>query len=97
MAGLSGPNATVGPNMDMDRVSLTLPSSPTLPSSATVPRMETVIVESTDTDTPGPSVSLQGGTTPSHEVSDVESASPIAKQVRNEPHTRHPSLLHPLM
>jgi len=30
---------------------------------------------------------------PVQEVSDVDSASPIAKRVRNEPRMRHPSLL----
>ena len=37
--------------------------------------------------------SLQGGTTQTHEESDVESASSIAKRVTNNPRTRHPSLL----
>jgi len=50
-------------------------------------------VESTDTDTPEPSVSLQGRTSPAHEMSDVDSASPIAKRVRNDPRTRHPLML----
>ena len=93
VAGLSGPSATMGPDMGTDPVSPTLPSSPTLPPSPTVPRKESVLVESTDTDTPEPSVSLQGRTSPAHKLSDVESASRIAKQVRNDPHTRHPLML----
>ena len=91
--GLSGRPATVGPDIVMDPVSPSLPSSLALPSSPTVPRMESVVVESTDTDTPEPSVSLRGCMSPAQEVSDVDSASPIAKRVRNEPRTRHPSLL----
>jgi len=50
-------------------------------------------VESTDTDTLESPVSWQGRTSPAHEVSDVESASPIAKRVRNDPRTHHPSVL----
>ena len=83
----------MGPNMGTDPVSPTLSSSPTLPSSPTVPRRENVLVESRDIDTLEPSVSLQACTSPAHEVSDVESASPIAKRVRNDPRTRHPSML----
>jgi len=60
VAGLSGPNATVGPDMDMDQV------SPTLPSSPTVPCTKIELVKSIDTDTPEPSVSLQGCTALPH-------------------------------
>ena len=54
---------------------------------------DSLLVESTDTDTPEPSVSMQAKS-PAREVSDVESAPPIAKRVRKDPRTRHPSLLH---
>jgi len=71
LVGLSDQNATVEP--DMDRV------SPTLPSSPTVPCPGNVLVESTETDTPVPSVSLQGCTGAGSEELEAESASPIAK------------------
>ena len=83
----------MGLDIGMAPLSPIVPPDPGLPSSPTVPRMESVVVESTDTDTPEPSVSLRGCMSPAQEVSDVDSASPIAKRVRNEPRMRHPSLL----
>ena len=91
--GLSAPTETVGANIGMEPVSGTVPSDAGLPSSPTVPGMESVLVESTDTETPEPSVSLRGCRSPSQDESDADSASPIAKRVRNEPRTRHPSML----
>ena len=80
-----------------------LPSSPTVPSDARLPSsptgrgMERVLVESTDTDTdtepPEPSLSLRGCRSHSEDESDADSSGPIAKRVRNEPRTRHPSML----
>ena len=93
VAGLSGRTAEVGPDIDMALLSSIVSSDPGLPSSPSVPRRESVVVESTDTETPEPSVSVRGRMSPAQEESDVESASPIAKRVRNEPRTRHPSLL----
>jgi len=93
MERLSAPTETVGANIGMEPVSPTLPSVAALPSSPTVPGMESVLVESTDTETPEPLVSLRGCRSPSQGVSDADSASPIAKRVRNEPRTWHPSML----
>jgi len=116
VVGFSSPSATLGPNMDTDRVSPTLPPSltqppsptlpptlsllpsptlppsPTQPSSPTVAPKDSVLVESIDTDTPEPSVSMQERS-PTCEVSNVESALPIAKRVRKASRTCQPSLL----
>jgi len=62
-----------------------VPSDPGLPSSPSVPRRESVVVGSTDTEKPEPSMSVRGRMSPAQEESDVESASPIAKRVRNKP------------
>jgi len=59
----------------------------------TVPSTGTVAVKTTDTDTPEPSVSVEGGRSATNQPTEVESASPIAKRVRNDPRTRHPSIL----
>jgi len=61
--------------------------------SPPVPSMGTVLVASTDTDTLEQSVSREGGTTAIDEPTVVEIASPIAKRVRSDPCTRHPSIL----
>jgi len=97
--GFSGWTTTLLPDMNIDALSARVPaspagpSSPNLPSSPTVPRTETVAVESTDTETPEPSVSVRGCMSPAEDMSNVDSGSPIAWRVRNEPRTRHPSLL----
>ena len=59
--------------------------SPTVPSTGTVP------VYTTDSDTPQASISTEVGTSAEIQAEEDDSGSPIAKRVRNEPRTRHPS------
>jgi len=61
--------------------------------SPTVPSTGTVLVETTDTNTPEQSVAREGDATVGDEPIVVESASPIARGVRNDPRTDQPSIL----
>ena len=79
LAGLSAGTPTVGRAVD--------PGSLIMPSTRTVP------IQMNASDTIEASVSLEEGTSVTHQPTEVESASPIAKQVRNDPRTRHPSML----
>jgi len=55
--------------------------------------MGTILVETIDTDMPEQFVSGTVEATASDEATVMESASPIAKQVRNDPRMRQPSML----
>jgi len=79
LAGMSAGTPTVGRASDRK-----------LPS---VPSMGIVPVHTNDSDTPEASVSVEGGTSATHQPTEAESASPIAKRVRNDPRTRHSSML----
>jgi len=79
LAGMSAGTPAVGCAADRTPTSV--------PSTGTVP------VHTNDSDTLEASVSLEGGTSATHQPTEVESASPIAKWVRNDPRTRHPLML----
>jgi len=79
VAGSSGVDDTV--RADMGRLSSAVPST------------GTVLVETTDTDTPEQSMSGAREMTAIDEAIVVESASPIVKRVKNDPRTRQPSML----
>ena len=79
LAGLSAGTPTMGRAADR--------------GSPTVPSMETVPMQMNDSDTVEALVSLEGGTSATHQPAEVETASSIAKRVRNDPRMRHPSML----
>jgi len=79
LAGMSTGTLTIGRASDR--------KSPSPPS------MATVSVHTIDSDTLKASVSVEGGTSTTHQPMEVESASPIAKRVRNDPSTQHPLML----
>jgi len=79
VAELTGVEPTAGP--DSDRL------------SPAVPFTRTVVVETTDTNTPEPSMLMERGMSATNQPTEVESASPIARRVRNNPRTRHTFIL----